>query len=190
MKTTKIGLIALLLIGSIGFANAQSEQEKKESRKLQRAEKKIQREIEARMLFDKASQLVEERDFVLEAISVRGKYGSTVNVGPNNFIMIDNEDFVLQTAFVGGVGFNGLGGITARGTVTSYEVSMNESNDMLTVLAQVSTTSIGQGTLTIQVGISGNVSATFVNNWGGKIQFNGPIESVKESKVFEGMRQI
>jgi hypothetical protein len=190
MKTTKMGLIAFLLISSIGYVNAQSAQEKKEDRKLQRAEKRIQRETEARAVYDNASKLVEERNFVLEATTVRGKYGSTVNVGPNNFIMVNGDDFVLQTAFVGGVGFNGLGGITARGKVTSYEVSQNESNNMTTVLAQVSTTSIGQGTLTIQVGLSGIVSATFVNNWGGRIQFNGPIESVEESHVYEGMRRI
>lgn len=190
MKTTKIGLIAILLIGSIGLANAQSTQEKKDSRKTQRIEKKEQREAEARMMFDQARKLVEEKNLVLEAITVRGKYGSSVNVGPNNFIMVDKDEFVLQTAFTGGVGFNGLGGITAKGKVTSYEVTRNENNNMVTVLAQVSTTSIGQGTLTIQVGISGNASATFVNNWGGRIEFNGPIKSVQESKVYEGMRRF
>ncbi|HNP06813.1 MAG TPA: DUF4251 domain-containing protein [Cyclobacteriaceae bacterium] len=190
MKTTKIGLIAILLIGSIGLVNAQSTQEKKDNRKSQRIERKAQREAEAKMMFDKARKLVEEKNLVLEAITVRGKYGSTVNVGPNNFIMVDNDDFVLQTAFVGGVGFNGLGGITAKGKVTSYQISQNENNNMITVLAQVSTSSIGQGTLTIQVGISGNASATFVNNWGGRIEFNGSIESVQESKVYEGMRRL
>ncbi|HRK54696.1 MAG TPA: DUF4251 domain-containing protein [Cyclobacteriaceae bacterium] len=189
MKTTKIGLIAILLIGSIGLVNAQSTQGKKDNRKSQRIGK-AQREAEAKMMFDKARKLVEEKNLVLEAITVRGKYGSTVNVGPNNFIMVDNDDFVLQTAFVGGVGFNGLGGITAKGKVTSYQISQNENNNMITVLAQVSTSSIGQGTLTIQVGISGNASATFVNNWGGRIEFNGSIESVQESKVYEGMRRL
>lgn len=190
MKTYKIGLIALLLMGSIGLAAAQSVQDKKESRKSQRAEKKAQQEIEAKMMFEKAAKLVEERNLVLEAVTVRGKYGSAVNVGPNNFVMIDSSEFVLQTSFPGGVGFNGLGGITARGSVSSYKVSRNDKTDIITVIAQVNTLSIGQGTLTIQLGSSGNATATYVNNWGGRIEFNGPIESVEESRVFEGMRRF
>jgi len=98
-----IGLIALLLIGSMGLAAAQSVQDKKEDRKSQRAEKKAQQEVEAKMMFEKAAKLVEERNLVLEAITVRGKYGSAVNVGPNNYIMIDSSEFVLQTSFPGGV---------------------------------------------------------------------------------------
>ncbi|GAB1446269.1 DUF4251 domain-containing protein [Flammeovirgaceae bacterium] len=172
----------------MGMVVAQGAQSKKEDRKSQKDEKKAQQAIEAARLFDKASKLVEERNFVIEAITVRGKYGSPVNVGPNNFIMIDSSEFVLQTSFTGGVGFNGLGGITAKGTVSSYKVSKNEKNDAITVLAQVSTFAIGQGTLTVQVGKSGNVTATFVNNWGGRIEFTGPIESVEESHVYEGMR--
>jgi len=189
MKTIKMGLIAFLLISSIGFANAQTAQEK-DNKKLERAERKLQREAEAKALFDKTVQLVEEKNLVLEATTVRGKRGSTVNVGPNNFIMIDKDEFVLQTSFPGGVGFNGLGGITARGKVTSYDISRNDKNNTITVLAQVSTLSLGQGTLTIQVSISGNASATFANNWGGRIQFNGPIESIQEARIYEGMRRL
>jgi len=69
-------------------------------------------------------------------------------------------------------------------------VSRNDKTNVITVIAQVSTLSIGQGTLTIQLGSSGNASATLVNNWGGRIEFNGPIESVEESRVFEGMRRF
>ena len=104
--------------------------------------------------------------------------------------MIGKDEFVLQTSFPGGVGFNGLGGITARGKVTSYDISRNDKNNTITVLAQVSTLSLGQGTLTIQVSISGNASATFANNWGGRIQFNGPIESIQEARIYEGMRRL
>ena len=190
MKVGKIGLIAILLMGSIGWAGAQSTNDKKENRKLQRAEKKEQQETAAKMMYEKALKLIEGKNLVLEATTVRGKYGSTINVGPNNFIMVDSSEFVLQTSFPGGVGFNGLGGITAKGNVTSYKVTKNEKNTMVTVLAQVHTFSIGQGTLTIQVGIGGNATATFVNNWGGRIEFTGPIKSVEDSRVYEGMRRL
>lgn len=190
MKKTKVGWIVFLLISSVGLAHAQNTLKEKDNRKAQKIEERMQREAEAKRIFDKSVQLIEEKNLVLEATTVRGKYGNTVNVGPNNFIMIDDDDFVLQTSYTGGVGFNGLGGITAKGKVTSYQISLNEKGNMVTVLAQVSTASIGQGTLTIQVGISGNASATFVNNWGGRIQFNGPMESLEESRVYEGMRKF
>lgn len=188
MQTIKTGWIALLLISSIAIA--QTTQDSKENRKQQRAEKKAQEQAEAKLRMEKVAKLAEEKNLVIEAISLRGKSGASMSVGPNNFIMIDNNNFVFQTSNTGGVGFNGLGGVTAQGQVKSYKVSRNEKRNTITVYAQVNTLGIGQGTLTIQINNSPNASATFVNNSGNRLEFIGPIQSVQESRVYEGLRQV
>lgn len=181
MKTIKTGWIVLLLISSM--ATAQSTQESKES-------KKLQRQAEAQMRLAKIDSLIEEKRLVLEANTLKGKSGSTVSVGANNFILIDSNNFVLQTSYAGGVGANGLGGVTAKGQVMSYKVSRNKKKNAITVYAQVNTLGVGQGSLTIQVNNSPNASAIFVNNSGNVIEFFGPIKSLEESRVYEGIRQI
>lgn len=132
-------------------------------------------------------QLADNRNLVLEATAIYGRHGFNATVVQNNFILIDSNNFVLQTSSPNNVGYNGMGGVTIRGVITSYEVEPGTDKNPIIIRAQVNTFGLGAGTLIMRLNDSSNSQATFTTNMGGNITFSGPVTSIEESSVYKGM---
>ena len=185
MKKIIIGLTAFLMAASLNITNAQSAEDGRTSMKQERLERKQQKALEQQEMKAALLDLVQDQSFVLQADALYDRYRNRYNATANNFIMFDGDRMVLQTAFPAYIGYNGLGGITIDGRVTDYD--MNENKNSITVTAQVTNSVAGHGTLTMNIGSSGYADATFSDNWGNRISFSGYIESLENSRFFEGM---
>ena len=185
MKTIKIGLAALMLLVLAGPLSAQNT-EKKERRDFQR-EKRLRKEQALQASRDEMEKLANNRSILLEANALYGKYLNRWNTSSDNFVAIDGNKMVLQTASPYRAGYNGLGGITLEGRITNYKLSDKQDKGPIIVTASVITPWLGTGTLRMSISANGNGSATFSDVWGHRITFVGQIENLENARVFEGM---
>ncbi len=139
---------------------------------------------------DDVSKLIDLKKFVLNATFLHGRQGERVIVFSDNYMMVDNDTFVFQTALPNEVGLNGLGGVTATGSITSYKVKRNKKNSAITVLVEVNTNQFGQGTITFKIDGSGYESANFVSSRGQMITMLGSIESIENAGVYKGISRF
>lgn len=187
MKATRISRIlplsgcAFLVVMVIGQVYAQDQpQSKKDLRKQERTEKRM-------AAMDSLYMLVQKHDLVIEANTLYSRTGKPYVVGSDNFISIDGEHFIMQTASPTGIGYNGLGGITVRGRVTELKIYPNtKKNQPITARFEVSTFGLGHGTVYLTINGPEAASAVFSDDWGHRITFSGPPTSVENSTVFQG----
>ena len=179
----------LVFAGMVAFHITMAQEQ---NEKLSKKQERIDRKNERVQAFDREKALVEQlardRDIVLEATSISGKFGyNSVSVGPNNYILIDSTHFILQTSAPGYVGQNGMGGVTIRGTIQSYQVSPSGKNST-NIIAQVNTFGLGSATVTLNLVGLQNCRATFSTASGIVLNMTGPVSSMAESKVYQGTR--
>ncbi len=179
-------ILSTVLFSPVIVVNGQARE--KDPRQEAYEKKKEKKAEEFRLQKEELTQLAIDRNLVLEATALYGRHASNVTVGPNNYIMIDSADFVLQTSSPNQIGQNGMGGVTIRGAVTSYNVKEGVGKKPTTVTAQISTFGLGNATLTMRLHDSKNSQATFMTVAGQTITLSGPVTSVEESNVFQGMR--
>lgn len=185
MKKMIIRMTAVLMAVTLNIAIAQSDEDSRTPMKQDRLERKQQKALEQQEMKEVLLDLVHNQSFVLEADALYDRYRNRYNATANNFIMFDGERMVLQTAFPTRIGYNGLGGITVDGKITDYKIT--ESKNAISITAQVISSMLGHGTLIMNIGNSGYADATFSDTWGNRISFSGHLESLEDSKLFEGM---
>ncbi|MBN2275739.1 MAG: DUF4251 domain-containing protein [Bacteroidales bacterium] len=183
-----IGIIILMLM-FMPLASSQTENtvDRKTQRQLQKEEKKKQREAEQTMQAALVEMMVNEGKFVLEADYLSNQYGSRVMVNSTiNFIIVDSTQGVIQTASMSGVGGpNFMGGVTAEGTITQYEVTKSGKSKIYNVKMMIMT-SIGMYDIFLSITPDGNATATIGGNWGGKLNYHGRLVPLGASKVYKG----
>lgn len=172
-------IMAFLLALGAGTASAQDSADQKKSRKEIRAER-------LRESRERLAQLTKDSTLILEANILRNRYQNSFPVTGDNFILINGERVVLQTASSWGPGFNGLGGITLQGRITRYEYDIDEKGP-ISILADVTLGGAGFATLRIHISADGSATATYYDNWGGRVTFAGIAGDPGDSRVFEGM---
>jgi hypothetical protein len=188
MKTMKMNMVSLfLLIGLflISFTDSNAQ-----DIKLTRQEKKEARKAELSTNFYIIDSLLQAKSFVLEANYLQNKYGYMVPVGSVlNFIKVDGSKGVLQTGSDSRIGYNGVGGVTAEGTVGSWKVSKNFKSLSCTLSFSLLTT-IGNFDIFMTVSADNNASATISGTNSGKLTWTGHLATVNNSRVFKGMNTI
>ncbi|WP_224997187.1 DUF4251 domain-containing protein [Cesiribacter sp. SM1] len=183
MKIFKIVLLGLALVfaAQAGWAQTSS----REQKKIEKAERKRLKEEEERKNHELLVSLVKDQTYVLEATTLAGRYGYQYQVSPNtNFIMVEGDQVIVQTANNHGVGYNGLGGITINGTIRDYEVH-NEKNGV-SVMIRFQDPVLGLSTLNLSVQANGYARATVLGNWGARATFQGQFSDLEESRIFKG----
>lgn len=191
MKNIRLKLLAgLIMLIVAGSASAQDRDQSRKDRKSARTELKKEKAKKHLELFNDIKELIKEQHLVLDANTLQGKYGSVVVATGDNFILIDGDHFVMQTANPNRIGYNGMGGFTAKGTVTDYKYTIDDEKQYISIIAQVSTFGIGQGTLSIHISGPDHATATFRNNWGGAITFNGSVLNPEDATMFQGRSLI
>lgn len=183
MNYYKILLLGLVLLFSVPTAWAQTD--KKEQRKIERAEKIRLKEEHRKKNQELLMELVKEQNYVLEATTVAGRYGNIRQVNPStNFIMVEGNRIIVQTANNFNIGYNGLGGITINGTIRDYQISKDKHG--VSVAIQFSDPVIGFSTLNLEVQENGNARASILGNWGGRASFQGNFVPMENARVFQG----
>lgn len=180
-------LISFLVSVDMGFAQARE----RSDRQLEKAEKKRIRQEEKEKQKEEVFSLVKNQHFLMEITSLRGKYSYQQQVSPNvNFIKVEGDQLTLQTAGGFHPGYNGLGGITLHGRITSLEVLNPDDDNNIALLIHYTSTVLGSSTLSVNINADGYANARVSDNWGGRATFYGRLVDPDENRVFEGQSII
>lgn len=184
--------LAFVILGvTVSFASFAdgtelTKQEKKELRKEKKALRKAEREKLNNALHEQAYQALKDLDFVLEAHTLQSKRGRTINVSDNlNFISVDKEEAVLQLAFKGYGGPNGLGGITLKGKISQKEYRTDKHGNKYLKFNVMG--AVLNAEVRISLNASGNYADAHVDaaTTSGKIQFRGILVPSDNSRTYK-----
>lgn len=158
------------------------------SRKEIRKKRKEARQEEMQKQFEITYQMLLNRSFVLEADYIRNQRSPNIPVNYLlNFVMIDSAQSVIQIGSdrSNGLGHNGLGGVTAKGNISSYK--LERDNKHLTCTLSFSVNSIlGYFDVFMNISASGYASATISGIHYGKLIYDGSVKPLEESNIYIG----
>lgn len=141
-------------------------------------------EMEKQYVLNK--DMLENRNFVLEADYLQDQYGNRVFVNSTiNFVAVDSTTAIIQIGSNSGLGPNGVGGVTAKGKITSWELRENKKQKSFDLSINVMT-SIGIYDLHFRIGPSTDATANLTGLRAGQLTFDGNMVPYTESSVFEG----
>ncbi|MCU0410037.1 MAG: DUF4251 domain-containing protein [Bacteroidales bacterium] len=182
MKIMAIVAIALLipLAGMAQYDEPLTKEEKK-------ALKKKEKEQFEKMLIANTSESIKARYFVLKADQIRGRGGDLINVNSSiNFVAVEGEEAYVQMGSESGLGYNGVGGITVKGKITSFKVKQEGKHGTYNIVMNTLSSS-GNLTIMMNVNVTGeNASAVVSSTWGGRVEFNGNLVPLQGSKIHKG----
>jgi hypothetical protein len=136
--------------------------------------------------FEMTKSMLEQKNFVLEADYLGNKYGDRVPVSSTlNFISVDSTNSVLQIGRNTGMGYNGVGGVTAEGNITRYQVQTDKKHNSFYVSFSV-TTAIGNYDINMSVGSDGYASAVLTGIGSGQLVYTGYLVPLEDSSVYKG----
>jgi hypothetical protein len=183
MKTIKTNLAGFLLItGLLLYSYSGLAQEAQLSKQEKKAIKKAQAELNFHIL----DSLVSSRGFILKADYLRDKYGLNVPVMTSlNFIRIEGENGVLQTGSNAGVGYNGVGGVTAEGKIGMWKIERDQKHHIINLRFSI-VTNLGNYEVFMRVNSSNDASATITGLGRGNLTWDGHLETLNNSGVFKG----
>ncbi len=184
MKRKVIAIFIAVIIGFSSFAGTSDT----ETKKLSRTERKELREKEAEANAAVMKEILESRNWVLEADRLRDRYGNSGFVDAGiNFVSLSGDNAVIQLGVTDEMGLNGVGGITLEGKVSKYEVKQGrKASSGITMILSVSGSAVGHATINFSVNPNGNASATVSTVDGGRLTWEGKIVSSAGSRTFKG----
>lgn len=187
MKTIKFKIVSLvLLMGSFLILQNAYSQNTKLDRKERKEVIKAQRAANYYIL----DSLFNVRSFVLEADYLRNQYGDMAPVSSMlNFIKIDGKMGVLQTGSNFNRGYNGVGGVTAEGSIGNWEVFKDPKRYTHRVRFTL-ITNIGHYDVSMVVSADARASATVSGLSRGRLIWDGHLQTVNNSRVFKGQNTI
>ncbi len=183
MKKIAFILITLIIASGPGsLLYAGPPQDKKDIREARKREKRAKLEEQ----FSRTSNLIENKNFVLEAEWLSNQYGSRIPVTPNlNFISVDSSNIVLQIGSNYGIGYNGVGGVTAEGRMTSWKTHRNNKKLSYNIQTNV-LTNIGIFDINMTVNADGQATATITSTRRGQLNYTGDIVPLGMSHTYKG----
>lgn len=154
--------------------------------KLTKEQKKELRKKELDASYISLDSLVNSRMFVLAADFLQGRSGERVTVNSTlNFIKVTGETGILQVGSNSGMGYNGLGGVTAEGSIGNWQLDKNDKNRTISLRFGLSSP-IGHYDVLVTVSASNNTSATITGMSSGRLTWTGHLESLRTARVFKG----
>lgn len=114
--------MSLVVLGA--YAQEENSVDNKTSKKLTRQQRLEKRKLDEEATAKVVDWMVNHRQFVLEADYLSNQTGNRVVVSNRtNYIAIDSNKITIQLASFSGIGgSNGMGGVTADGTITKFDV--------------------------------------------------------------------
>ncbi len=187
MRTLFIILLLLLFYLPAVFSQTEEAVDTKTQKQLLKEEKKKQREMEEAERARLVDLMVNTQRFVLEADYLSNQYGDRIVVSSTlNFIIVDSTQGTIQFASPSGMGGpNFMGGVTADGTITQYEITRLPRSGGYNIKLLIMT-SLGTYDLFISVSTDGYATATIGGNWGGKLNYHGRLVPLGISRIYKG----
>lgn len=183
----KLGLVVAILF-SLGVSAQNTNKDADKDRKAIKAEKKAERREMLAKNLDSITALMKEKTYALEATMLRDRYNTYNVLQDNNFIKVDGNEIIIQTANINRMGTNGLGGITVRGQLISYDVKELDNN--VSANMTVSTFALGTININISVNSAGNATADLRGNFGLQATFIGDFAPINDLRQYEGIPQF
>jgi hypothetical protein len=189
MKTMKMKMNRISLFWIFGLfwicLNGNSQETK-----LSRQERKEVRKAQLAANFNILDSLLNSKSFVLEADFLQDSYGNRIPVVSNlNFIKVDGSNGILQTGSNYSLGYNGVGGVTAEGSLGTWEI--NKDPKKLSYWLRFSLlTNIGHYDIFMTVMANNHAIATISGLGPGKLTWEGHLETVNNSRIFKGQETI
>jgi len=169
--------IIVLILLTILFNPAYSQ----ETTELKQAKKQEEKEK-----FQETKRILESKSFVLETDYLQDRRGNRIMVNPTiNFIEVNSETGVIQIGSDYRIGPNGVGGVTAKGKITKWELEQNKKKKNFNVTMHVMT-SIGSYDVHMSIGYDGKARARLSGMKPITLIFDGEIVPLSESKTYEG----
>ncbi len=149
--------------------------------------RKEKRKAELERQYQLTKDMLENQNFVLESDYLQNRYGYRIPVSSNiNFVKVEpNDEAVIQIGSNWRFGPNGVGGVTAKGKITSWDVTTNQKNKTFNVKMGVMTP-IGMYDLNFSVMAGGQATAQLTGLRGGRLTFDGDLVPADQSGVYEG----
>lgn len=124
----KIILFLCFIVSAMFFVSANN---KADMKKIQKAQEKRIQEINDSLMHSVALEAINKMDFVLQVDRVSFKSGNPIYTeSSTNFIIAHNGKATVQIAFPrGGLGANGMGGITVEGTVSNVKIKTDKKGN-------------------------------------------------------------
>lgn len=187
MKTLNLKLErVILLLGLIFISCSSYSQDVKPSRQEQKAAKRDRQYYNFQVL----DTMIQNKNFILEADYLENEFGTRRQVQSNvNFIKIDSTEAVLQTGNTTGMGFNGVGGATAQGTIQGLKIDKNLKN-LSFFLRFTVVTDIGIYDVAMTVNSDRYARATISGLSRGKLVYVGRIQNSDNSGFYKGHSTI
>ncbi len=149
-------------------------------------DKKASRDSTLTAKFEYTKQMLQNKDFVLEADYLANRMGERMPVSSTlNFISVDSTNAVLQIGRNTGIGYNGVGGVTAQGNVTRYKLQTDNKRKSFYLSFSV-TTPIGSYDINMSVGADGYANATLTGISSGQLIYTGYLVPIENSSVYKG----
>ena len=184
----KVCLCCLFFILSVYSSFAQIDEEVVSAREKAFAEKNAKKEAKKQEEEREAAMVKEmltKHRFVLEADYLSNGYGVRRSVMSNlNFIKLDSARCIVQVGNVSGLGANGVGGVTADGRVSKYDLQVDKRGGY--TLKVTMSSSLGYSDIIFFISPSGNTTADLRGNSAGMLTFSGKIINPQESRIFKG----
>jgi len=160
-----------------------------QDKKLARLEHKEARRAELLANFQVLDTLLEGKAFVLKADFLQNQYGDRIDVTPVlNFIRVDSTDAVLQTGSNYRYGYNGVGGVTAEGRISSWKLIKDIRNLSFNIRFSI-ITNIGVYDVFMTLNADNNARATITGLRRGMLTYDGHLELISNSAVFKGQNR-
>jgi hypothetical protein len=169
MKKIAASIVVLLFtIAVTGQGQIPLSKEEKKSLKLE------QKKQQDTVLSMTTAEALKSGTFVLKADRIRGRGGYLMNVDPTiNFVAVEGKDAYVQVAPSSGYGFNGMGGVTLRGKVTSLNIEQGKKHGSYNIVLNT-IGHAGNITILMNVNKTGEMAfATVSTNWGNRIELDG-----------------
>ena len=169
-------IFAIAISASLTFAQEQKQDSTK-----------VKRKAKTEKQYQLTKKMLENKDFVLESYILQDRYGMQFPVSRGlNFIQVmPNNEAVIQTGSDTSFGPNGVGGITAKGKITNWEINQNEKNKTFHVAMNVMTP-VGIYDINFSISSDGRATALLSGLRGGRLTFNGNLVPGDCSMVYEG----
>jgi hypothetical protein len=183
MKTMKMNIVSpFLILGFFWiFLNSNSQDVK-----LSRQERKEVKKAQMAVNFYILDSLLNSKSFVLEADYLQNGYGVRVPVLPTlNFIKVDQFNGILQTGSNLGMGYNGVGGVTAEGNIESWKI-YKDVKKLYYSLQFSLLTNLGHYDISMTVNSDNKATATITGLGPGRLTWEGHLTTVNNSRVYKG----
>ncbi len=182
--------IILLIITAMLVFSVQAQDEVKidsqTQKDLKKEARKNERKLESEKTLALTKHLVNTRRFVLEADYLANATGNKIPVNSTiNFIAIDTTHCVIQIGTTSGIGYNGVGGVTTEGTISSNKTTHNKKSDSFTMQI-ITNTNLGTYDITFFIGGNGQAEADLSGITPGTLRYYGRVVPIETSRVYKG----